>query len=140
MGYSPAAYEYNSKIALAHIEELESGAIVNKTSVATESENRPVDHYNLRHEKELVNGKSLAKSLEQWAQVQQFVGKHSAGFKHVVFNGIGGSYLGPYMLIQAIHGDEYNLVQARCGRPSLHFVANTDSDSFSALFSQIDIK
>lgn len=31
-------------------------------------------------------------------------------FKHVVFNGIGGSYLGPYMLLQAIHGDEYNMV------------------------------
>lgn len=31
-------------------------------------------------------------------------------FKHIVFNGIGGSYLGPYMLIQSIHGDDYNMV------------------------------
>lgn len=30
-----------------------------------------------------------------------------------------------------MNGDEYNAVQAQNKRPSLHFVANTDSDSFS---------
>lgn len=61
-------------------------------------------------------------------------------FKHIIFNGIGGSYLGPYMLIQSIHGDDYNMVQTREGRPTLHFVANTDSESFTKLFKEISLE
>lgn len=69
MTYDEERYAYNKKIVLDHIKDIESGAIVNKTSVTAESENRPVDHYNLRHDEELVQGKSLSKSLEQWAAV-----------------------------------------------------------------------
>ncbi|CAL6062901.1 Glucose-6-phosphate_isomerase [Hexamita inflata] len=139
MSYDAKLYEYNFKAALAKIQQIESGAIANATAVPSESENRPVDHYNLRMKEEKVAGKSLAKTVEQWQLVKKFAEANMHKFKHVVFNGIGGSYLGPYMLIQAINGDEFNSVQQKENRPSLHFVANTDSDSFTQLFTQIDI-
>ena len=92
-----------------HFSELESGAILNRSAMSKESEERPVDHYNHRSKAECVPGKSLAKSLEMWAEIENFALKN-ANFKRVIFNGIGGSYLGPYMLITAMMGDDYNLV------------------------------
>lgn len=138
MKFDPKKYAYSFQAALDMIKRIENGEIVNHTSVKAESEDRPVDHYNLRMKEEKVAGKSLAHTLKQWEEVQKFVQGQKC--KHVIFNGIGGSYLGPFMLLTAIYGDEYNAVQAREGRPELHFVANTDSDSFSQLFHIIDIK
>lgn len=120
------------------IKKIESGAIVNHTSNKKESEDRPVDHYNHRLEKELVSGKSLGHSLALWERINKEVNEIvSAGKIHsVIFNGIGGSYLGPFMMITSQLGDDYNLALSRIGRPNLHFVANTDSDSFAQVIKR----
>ena len=108
MTYDRDLYKLPFETAVKHFAELESGAILNRTAVKKESEERPVDHYNHRSETEVVSGKSLHKSLEIWEQIQKFVLVNNT-FKHVIFNGIGGSYLGPYMLITALMGDDYNM-------------------------------
>ncbi|KAH0575378.1 Glucose-6-phosphate isomerase [Spironucleus salmonicida] len=140
MTFDSKRYAKNFEIALAEFAAIEKGEIVNKTSVASESENRPVDHYNHRLTQELVPGKSLEHSLKLWEKVNTFVSSIRNDYKHIIFNGIGGSYLGPYMLIQAMLGDDYNLSLQKRGLPSLHFLANTDSDSFSTLFDLLDVK
>lgn len=50
MSFCPKRYEYNAKVALQQIADIEAGKIVNTTAVKEETEDRPVDHYNLRHE------------------------------------------------------------------------------------------
>lgn len=89
------------------IEKLEN---VNVTKHPTESEDRPVDHYNLRMECE-VKGRSLAKSIALWNTVKAFAKKciDAKDYDHVIYNGIGGSYLGPYLLLTAKYGDDFNM-------------------------------
>ena len=110
MTFEPSRYKYCFKAALDQIKAIENGEIINKTSVEKESENRQVDHYNLRMAEEKVPGKSLEHTLKQWKDIQAFGEANMKKFKHVIFNGIGGSYLGPYMLLCAMYGDEYNAV------------------------------
>ena len=58
-----AAHKPKLDKAFELIRKMESGEIVNHTDVKAESEDRQVDHYNLRLEEEKVPGKSLAKTL-----------------------------------------------------------------------------
>lgn len=143
-------YRYAVDKAFSLIRAIESGQAVNSTVVKEESENRPVDHYNLRLDEATpenqakfaaVPGKSLQASLRDWERISGAVEAlvQAKQYSHVIFNGIGGSYLGPFMLLVAKHGDDYNEVMARQGRPSLHFSANTDSESFSKLLAQLDL-
>ncbi len=113
--------------------------MVNRTVVKEETEDRAVDHYNLRHPQELVPGKSLQKSLELWTEIQQKVKQvlDAQTFTDVIFNGIGGSFLGPLMLVIAIRGDGFNFNGGL--RARLHFVSNTDSDSFANLMKKLDL-
>eukprot|EP00768_Dysnectes_brevis_P008349 gnl/Dysnectes_brevis/750_a823_4315.p1 GENE.gnl/Dysnectes_brevis/750_a823_4315~~gnl/Dysnectes_brevis/750_a823_4315.p1 ORF type:complete len:563 (+),score=199.68 gnl/Dysnectes_brevis/750_a823_4315:30-1691(+) len=133
-------YEHAFTAAFDMIDRIEAGEIVNHTAVEAESEDRKVDHYNLRMKKE-VDGNSLSKSLALWEQVKARAEEliASGEYKHVIFNGIGGSYLGPYFLLTGIHGEDYNLTQMRHGRPTLHFIANTDADSFHKVMSELDL-
>eukprot|EP00762_Andalucia_godoyi_P004365 ANDGO_08183.mRNA.1 Glucose-6-phosphate isomerase len=103
--------------ALKIASRVESGETVNG------SEGRAVDHYNLRHVSECVKGKSLDHSLQQWAQIKQVVDAldWEARFDVVIFNGIGGSYLGPLMLLVAL----------RKLNPKFKFLANTDPRTFA---------
>lgn len=140
--------EYKPKVAKALdlIKRMENGEIVNHTEVKAESEDRMVDHYNLRMEKELVKGKSLAHTLAMWEEAKKFaedvmngVIKTSAGKKYeaIIFNGIGGSYLGPLMLIIAKYGMDFNTT---AGLPmKIYFISNTDSDMFHQITSNINI-
>jgi len=144
--------EYRHAVGRAFtlIRDIERGKPVNSTVVAEESENRPVDHYNLRLDETVpenrpmlsaVPGKSLQTSLRDWERISKAVEAmvQAKEYSHVIFNGIGGSYLGPFMLLVAKHGDDYNGVMAQLGRPSLHFSANTDSESFAKLMNQLDL-
>jgi glucose-6-phosphate isomerase len=101
----------------------------------------------LRHEKELVSGKSLKKSLELWNTINTAIQKIVKGetknedgdqFTDAVFNGIGGSYLGPLMLVVAMKGPDFNFSKDLPIR--LHFVSNTDPDYFALLMSKLDLK
>lgn len=105
--------------ALSDLHRIEAGETVNYT------EGRAVDHYNLRHVAELVAGKSLEKSLAMWEHVVRTIDSlhWSQRFDSVIFNGIGGSYLGPLMM----------LVAMRKLHPKFRFLANTDPESFQAV-------
>lgn len=124
----------------------QNGDVVNSTAVKEESEDRSVDHYNLRHPKELVKGKSLQHSLQLWQEINSAVGKIVRGenknkdgerYTDVIFNGIGGSFLGPLMLVIAMRGDQFNF---NSGIPMrLHFTSNTDPDSFHMLMEKLNL-
>jgi len=128
------------------IDQMEKGEIVNKTSVVAESENRAVDHYNHRMEAELVKGKSLGHTLAYWEEVKKFAEDVKSGkiitkagkkYESIIFNGIGGSYLGPLMLIIAKYGMDFNTT---AGLPvKIYFISNTDSDLYYQVTSNIDI-
>lgn len=117
------------------IEKLEN---VNVTKHPTESEDRPVDHYNLRMECE-VKGRSLAKSIALWNTVKAFAKRciDAKDYDHVIYNGIGGSYLGPYLLLTAKYGDDFNMALRARGMPTAHFVANTDPASFAQVIELV---
>uniref|UniRef100_A0A7S1KUP0 Glucose-6-phosphate isomerase n=1 Tax=Percolomonas cosmopolitus TaxID=63605 RepID=A0A7S1KUP0_9EUKA len=140
-------WDYAWKRVLESIDNIESGKIVNQTSVKEESENRCVDHYNLRHHKEIVPQKSLQKSIAYWKEIQVKIGKITSGeaknefgdeYTDVVFNGIGGSFLGPLMMIVFMHGDSYNFNSGLGVR--IHFLSNSDADTLSALLAKINVK
>nr|CAG4714790.1 unnamed protein product [Naegleria fowleri] len=139
-------YAHAVKVAAEKIRGIESGKVVNKTVIVSESENRCVDHYNLRLKNSSVAGKSLDESLKLWNDIVEKVDAITSGkfknpqngkaYKNVIFNGIGGSYLGPLLLCVAIKGIYYNDLQQRDGLPKLYFVSNTDAESFDQLFGE----
>jgi len=143
-------YQYAIKHAMDKVKQIESGAIVNKTANKAETEDRAVDHYNLRLHDELVKGKSLQHSLKLWEEIKTYVEQILDGkivnedgnrYEDVIFNGIGGSYLGPLMLVIAYHGDNYNIKKGSDKLPlNLHFFSNTDPDSFHVLSQKLDLK
>ncbi|KAL0232409.1 hypothetical protein PCE1_002750 [Barthelona sp. PCE] len=143
-------YSFNNQLCMDHIAALERGDIVNATKVASESENRAVDHYTHRLSEEhfpvdmKFEGRSLEKSIEYWNKVKSDVEKVLSGehtttngekFTDVIFNGIGGSFLGPLMLILGIYGETYNMALPI----RVHFVSNTDPEDLSTLLSRINI-
>jgi len=144
-------YQYSVKIAIDKIKKIESGDIVNATANQKESENRSVDHYNLRMEQELVPKKSLGHSIQLWKDIQtkvnqilngQTLNENGQRYTDVIFNGIGGSYLGPLMLVIAMKGDRYNYnsVNPEKVKARLHFISNTDPDSFHLLLSKLNLE
>ncbi|KAL0208605.1 hypothetical protein P9112_011192 [Eukaryota sp. TZLM1-RC] len=131
-----------------NIEAIEQGEIVNTTAVKSESENRRVDHYNHRIKQPQGSGDFLSRSLQSTLDynkkvvqdVQSIIsgGKTKEGhvFTDVVFNSIGGSFLGPLMLLISQKGESYNDYLPL----KLHFVSNTDPESFHDLFSRISVE
>jgi glucose-6-phosphate isomerase len=144
------SYKYAVQQAIHKIKLVESGEVVNKTANKEETEDRAVDHYNLRHPQELVSGKSLQHSLKLWNEVNDYVSQILDGkllnednqkYEDVIFNGIGGSYLGPLMLVIGLHGDNYNAKKGDQKLPlTLHFFSNTDPDSFHVLSEKLNLK
>ncbi|OHT06145.1 glucose-6-phosphate isomerase family protein [Tritrichomonas foetus] len=133
--------------ALDLIKRMEAGEIVNHTEVKAESEDRQVDHYNLRLQEEKVPGKSLAHTLKLWEETLQFARDVESGkikpskagkYDTIIFNGIGGSYLGPQMLIIAKYGADYNTTAHLPFK--IYFTSNTDSDLFHQVTSNVSIE
>jgi glucose-6-phosphate isomerase len=132
--------------ALDLIQRMENGEIVNHTSNVKESEDRQVDHYNLRLEEEKIPGKSLGKTLELWASTLKFAQDIESGiikpttaakYDTIIFNGIGGSYLGPLLLIVAKYGVDFNTT---ANLPfKIYFISNTDSDMFNQITSSVTV-
>ncbi|GIQ86592.1 phosphoglucose isomerase, partial [Kipferlia bialata] len=145
--FEDAAAKEGCDKALALMARMEAGEVINHTAVKAESEDRQVDHYNLRLKEEKVTGKSLAHSLTMWEEVKAVIERIENGditneagerFTDVVFNGIGGSFLGPLMLIISQKGDEYNTAPDM--KVKVHFVANTDPETFDRLVSRNNLK
>lgn len=121
--------------ALDFVKQIEAGRIVNT------SEDRRVDHFNLR------KGDGLIKSLRLWRRIRSDMEKICDGrvrtpnakrYTDVIFNGIGGSFLGPLMTVIARHGADFNLGR---GLPlRIHFVNNTDPGSFRMLTEKISLR
>ncbi|KAG9392828.1 Phosphoglucose isomerase (PGI) [Carpediemonas membranifera] len=140
------ATAFLAKSALAMVEKIEAGEVVNTTVHPTESEDRAVDHYNHRMEASPVAGKSLADSIAQWNTIKTEIdaildGKTTTPegkrYTDVIFNGLGGSFLGPLMLVISQYGDEFNF---ESGLPvRIHFMSNTDPDSYHLLFNKLDV-
>jgi len=133
-------YKYAVSKALSDFKEIEMGKTINTTAILEESENRAVDHYNLRSSQEQIQGKSLQHSLSHWQEIKEkasdiIMGKTTnekgEKFTDVIFNGIGGSYLGPLFLLVALKGPDFNVSSNLSIR--LHFLSNTDPDSFYLL-------
>ena len=92
--------------ALKFMERVEAQEVVNV------SEGRRVDHFNLRL------GEGLEKSITIWRTIQvdvekiksgQVVNENNQTYTDVIVNGIGGSYLGPYMILIAKKGNDFNV-------------------------------
>lgn len=141
------AYKPKVAKALELFKKMENGEIVNHTEVKAESEDRAVDHYNHRLAKELVKGKSLDHTLKYWEEIKAFATKVLNGdiktkagkkYENIIFNGIGGSYLGPLMLIIAKYGMDFNTTSKLPMK--IYFISNTDSDMFHQITSNINIE
>lgn len=137
-----ALVNYRLQIAKAILEinKIESGEIMNYSAVKAESENRAVDHYNLRL------GEGLKKSLEYWDDVKLSIGQITSGklkaengktYTDIIINGIGGSVLGPLMMLIYQLGIDYNFSKDKTVR--LFFVSNTDPKSFSQVMQKVDL-
>ncbi len=122
------------------IEDMFIGCTVNTT------ENRPVLHTALRQRSNSsieVEGKDIIPEIsEALAKMEQFCDDvHSGklrGFKGKPFTdilclGIGGSFLGPKIVVQA-------LKQYRRKNPKLHFVANVDGCHLYDVLSELNVE
>ncbi|MBM4360596.1 MAG: glucose-6-phosphate isomerase [Deltaproteobacteria bacterium] len=129
-----ATLESRCDAALSAMAALEAGAIANP------DENRRVGHYWLRAP-ELAPEAALREAIEGTiAEVEQLASDLRAGvlapptrarFRQVIVVGIGGSALGPQLVIDAL---------ARPGADALavHFADNTDPAGFDRLFARLD--
>ena len=120
--------------ALKFMERVETQEVVNV------SEGRRVDHFNLRL------GEGLEKSITLWRTIQvdvekiksgQVVNENNQTYTDVIVNGIGGSYLGPYMILIAKKGNDFNVGEKLPVK--IHFVSNTDPESFYTLMEKLDL-
>lgn len=120
--------------ALRFMERVEAQEVVNI------SEGRKVDHFNLRL------GEGLEKSIAQWRTIRADVDKIKSGqvvnennqtYTDMIINGIGGSYLGPFMVLIAKQGNDFNVGGKLPVK--IHFVSNTDPESFHNLMEKLDL-
>ncbi|HLC15533.1 MAG TPA: hypothetical protein VJL89_04835 [Thermodesulfovibrionia bacterium] len=127
-------YRDSIENALGFMERVEAQEVVNV------SEGRKVDHFNLRL------GQGLENSVSQWRAIQADMEKIKSGkvknennqtYTDVIINGIGGSYLGPYMALIAKQGNDFNVAGKLPLR--VHFVSNTDPESFHTLMDKLDL-
>jgi glucose-6-phosphate isomerase len=113
------------RAALAAMRDLEAGAIANP------DEGRQVGHYWLRAPERAPTPELRREIEETLAAVKEFAAKVRAGgrFRNALFIGIGGSALGPQLLVDAL-GSARDAV-----RP--YFLDNTDPDGFERVFAAI---
>ncbi len=126
------------KIDLAHEEmiALENGVVKNI------DEQRKVTHFNDRvsyTQSQLFNdANDFSKQLVEG----KIVGSTGKKIDYVVFNGIGGSALGPQLIQQALNGPYWNelSMQARNNYPRIYFLDNTDSAGFCDVNQVLDLE
>ncbi|HFX18037.1 MAG TPA: glucose-6-phosphate isomerase [Flavobacteriales bacterium] len=130
------AYEMATQKA---IEDMFSGKIINKT------ENRAVLHTALRQQTDepiLVNGEDIIPMIRETdKKLKKFVDKVTSGqwlgytgkpITDIVNIGIGGSDLGPKMVVQALNDFRNDL--------NIHFLSNIDPFYLDRLLDEIDLE
>jgi glucose-6-phosphate isomerase len=112
--------------AFSFLDELEGGAIANP------DEGRQVGHYWLRNP--TIAPKEIATVIEHsWAQLGMFAAEVCEnGWKHLLMVGIGGSALGPQLLMDALGVHDAPL--------SVHFIDNTDPDGMERVLHELSLK
>lgn len=121
--------------AFAAMEALEQGAMANP------DEQRQVGHYWLRNPALAPDRAVAAQISSELLRIQEFAAQvlagaltlpHGQAFTDVLWIGIGGSGLGPVLIVRALQ-------ENRQGLP-FHFLDNVDPDGMSRLFDQLDRK
>ncbi len=116
----------------------EAMAAVEAGAVANADENRQVGHYWLRNSALAPDQETAGHISEEVARIQQFgadllEGKikapNGSSFSNVLWIGIGGSGLGPVLMIRALQENGKGL--------PFHFLDNVDPDGMSRLFNAI---
>jgi glucose-6-phosphate isomerase len=88
----------------------------------------------------------LEKSIQLFKEIKAFVKDICSGaisnekgqqYKYIIFNGIGGSFLGPLMMLIAKYGVDYNLDERLSFK--MFFVNNTDPESFKQVMSKVNL-
>jgi len=120
-----------SDLPFTEMDQLESGSIANK------DENRMVGHYWLRNPDRAPNSKIKQNILDSWEQIESLAlglrsGKIKSDsqkkYRDILWVGIGGSALGPQLLVDAF-----------CtGESRFHFFDNTDSQGIFRKLSELD--
>lgn len=112
--------------AFSFLEELEGGAIANP------DEGRQVGHYWLRNPSIAPSG--VAGSIQDsWAKLGMFSAEvRENEWKHLLMVGIGGSALGPQLIMDAL-GNHHDSM-------SVHFIDNTDPDGMERVLQQLNLQ
>lgn len=110
--------------AFEFLSHLEAGAIANP------DEGRQVGHYWLRDPS--IAPKQIEDAISgSWAKLARLVAEsHEHGFRYLIMVGIGGSALGPQLLMDALGGNQ--------NRMRIFFIDNTDPDGMDRVFEDID--
>ncbi len=112
------------KDALNTMNALEAGAIANPT------EGRQVGHYWLR-DPSLASDEQAAEIRLSWQQLQQVVDKvQQGGYTDVLMVGIGGSALGPQLLVDALPTENMNV----------SFLDNTDPAGIDRVLAGLSLQ
>ena len=115
----------NWQKAFSFMQSLEEGAIANL------DEQRQVGHYWLRNP-EGAPSEMAQQIKESWAQLEAFSKSlQGGGWKHLLMVGIGGSALGPQLLMDAL-GQHDDLL-------SVHFIDNTDPDGMERVLACLSL-
>lgn len=125
------------KVQAAHQEmkAIEDGAVKNP------DENRKVTHFTDRAD---YPASPLFHDVNQFAadvRDGRIVGGTGRRFEYVVFNGIGGSALGPQLVQMAINGPYWNELRAQQRRnyPRVYFLDNTDTAGLADILDVIEL-
>lgn len=112
--------------AFTFLDELEGGAIANP------DEGRQVGHYWLRNPS--IAPSEIADTVQDsWAQLGMFAAEvRENEWKHLLMVGIGGSALGPQLLMDALG--------SRLDAMSIHFIDNTDPDGMERVLGEINLE
>ena len=112
--------------AFTFLDELEGGAIANP------DEGRQVGHYWLRNPS-IAPSEIAGIVQDSWAQLGMFAAEvRENEWKHLLMVGIGGSALGPQLLMDALGN--------RLDAMSIHFIDNTDPDGMERVLGALNLQ
>tara|TARA_Y100001968_G_scaffold333593_1_gene397466 strand:- start:6068 stop:7666 length:1599 start_codon:yes stop_codon:yes gene_type:complete len=128
-------YETGFKNCFNAIQDLEGGSIANR------DENRQVGHYWLRNPNLVQNEKIKNNIIDQIQSIKSFGNKvlqgqitndNNESFTDILWIGIGGSGLGPLLIVEALQETNKGL--------NFHFLDNIDSEGISRSIRNLENK
>ncbi|MSP24892.1 MAG: glucose-6-phosphate isomerase [Myxococcales bacterium] len=135
-GFEPGSLD---ALALPMARALDRMAALEAGLVANADEGRMVGHYWLRAPelapaeeltRAIVAAEACVLELSERVLSGAIRGGHGKAFRHAIVVGIGGSALGPQLLVGALKRRNFGL--------ELHFADNTDPDGFDELLALLD--